>query len=183
MLRKSFPISVMVVSALLMSAPAALKAQYAINLVAGGGPNALPVLSSSIGFPGGIARDGLGNTYIADVNSSRIFKVDSTGMLTVFAGNGSGIGGEGGYSGDGGPATSAELGRPESVAVDAAGDVFIADTDNSVIRKVAARERNDHNRCRKLLPVHPSVQLLRRWRASDQRTALSARRGLRRQLR
>jgi protein gp37 len=138
MLRQKLTMSAMVVSALLLGAPAALNAQYAISTVAGGGPNGLPALSSSIGFPGGIARDGLGNSYIADVTSSRVFKVDSAGTLTVFAGNGSGIGGEGGYSGDGGPATSARLGRPEGIAVDAAGDVFIADTDNSVIREVSA---------------------------------------------
>jgi trimeric autotransporter adhesin len=136
MLSHRFTTWVMVLSMLLLGAPAVSNAQYAINLVAGGGPNGLSALSSSVGYPGGVARDGLGNTYVADSYSSRIFKVDSAGMLTVFAGNGSGIGGEGGYSGDGGPATSAELGRPESVAVDASGNVFIADTDNSVIRCV-----------------------------------------------
>lgn len=138
MLRNKLTVSVTLVSALLLAAPAALKAQYAINGVAGGGPNGLPALSSSIGFPGGVARDGSGNTYIVDVDSSRILKIDSTGTLTVFAGNGSGTGGEGGYSGDGGPATNAELGRPVGIAVDASGNVFIADTDNSVIREVAA---------------------------------------------
>ena len=127
--------SVLVLS-LLLAAPAVSNAQYAINLAVGGGPNSLSALSSSIGYPGGVARDGLGNTYITDSVSSRIFKIDSAGTLTVFAGNGSRIGGEGGYSGDGGPATSAELGRPEGVAVDASGNVFIADTDNSVIREV-----------------------------------------------
>ena len=131
-------LTVLVFSALLLGAPAALHAQYAINLVAGGGPNGLARLSSSIGRPGGIALDGLGNTYVADTTSNRIFKIDSAGTLTVFAGNELGIGGEGGYSGDGGPATSAELGAPVGVAVNAAGDVFIADTDNSVIRCVAA---------------------------------------------
>ena len=138
MLRQKLTTSAVIISgALLLCAPPAVNAQYAINLVAGGGPNNLPAISSSIGFPGGIAKDSLGNTYIPDVNSNRVFKIDSTGTLTVFAGDESATGGEGGYSGDGGPATSAELGRPEGIAVDAAGDVFIADTDNSVIREVA----------------------------------------------
>jgi trimeric autotransporter adhesin len=145
MLRQKLTMSVLVLSALLLGAPAALHAQYAINLTAGGGPNNLPELSSSIGYAGGIAIDGSGNTYVADTNSSRIFKIDSTGTLTVFAGNGSRVGGEGGYSGDGGSATSAELGRPVGVAVDAAGDVFIADTDNSVIRCVAAATGGCYN--------------------------------------
>lgn len=128
--------TLVVALSLLLGAPAASTAQYAISLVAGGGPNGLAGLSSSIGYPGGVARDGLGNTYIADSYTSRIFKVNPAGTLTVFAGNGSGAGGEGGYSGDGGPATNAELGRPEGVVVDASGNVFIADTDNSVIRCV-----------------------------------------------
>jgi len=128
---------VMVLCALLLGAPVALNAQYTINLFAGGGPNNLPATSSSIGLTGGVAKDSLGNTYISDVHSNRIFKIDPTGTLTVFAGNESESGGEGGYSGDGGPAISAQLGLPEGVAVDTAGDVFIADTDNSVIREVA----------------------------------------------
>ena len=52
-------------------------------------------------------------------------------MITTVAGNGTA-----GYSGDGGPATAAELDRPQGVAVDAAGDLFIADTDNNRIREV-----------------------------------------------
>ena len=132
--------SVLTVTALLLAAPSALRAQYAISLVAGGGPNGLSPLASSLGFPGGIAQDSTGNIYIADVDSSRVLVINSTGTptVTVFAGNGSGSAGEGGYSGDGGLAINAQLGRPDSVAVDASGNVFIADTDNSVIREVAS---------------------------------------------
>src|SRR5579871_864979 len=111
-------------------------AQYSINLFAGGGPNGLPASSSSIGNPTGVAVDASGNIYVCDTYSSRVFKV-AAGTLTVFAGNDSGAG-EGSYSGDGGPATAAGLSRPEGLAVDAAGNVFIADTDNSVIREVVA---------------------------------------------
>jgi len=131
--------TVMVLGALLLGAPSS-NAQYSINLFAGGGPNGLPALSSSIGNPGGVAVDASGNIYIADPYSSRIFKVAS-GTVTVFAGNESGAG-AGGYSGDGGPATSATLSRPVGVAVDASGNVFMADTDNSVIREVVAATGN-----------------------------------------
>jgi trimeric autotransporter adhesin len=107
--------------------------QFSITTVAGGGPNNLPATHASLGYTGGVALDGAGNTYIADSYSSQIFKIDSSGNVTVLAGNGFM-----GYSGDGGPATSASLNRPEAVAVDASGNVFIADTDNFVIREVVA---------------------------------------------
>src|SRR5208282_2834094 len=130
--------SALTLGALLFCASGGARAQYAIKLFAGSGPSGLPATSSSIGYPGGVARDGLGNTYIVDSYTNRVFKVDPSGNLTVFAGNDYGVGGEGGYSGDGGPATSAELGRPEGIALDGSGNVFIADTDNSVIREVVA---------------------------------------------
>jgi sugar lactone lactonase YvrE len=125
--------------ALVLFAPQALLAQYAISTVAGGGPNNLAAHSASIGYPGSIAFDAAGNTYIADSYSSRIFKVDMSGTLTVVAGNGTH-----GYSGDGGLATSAALGifGPEGIAVDGSGNIFIADTDNSVIREVSASTGN-----------------------------------------
>lgn len=123
------PICFVIVLAL--CAPQFSLGQYAINTVAGGGPNNLPALQSSIGYPGSAVRDTAGNTYIADSYSSQVFKVSATGMLTVVAGNGTL-----GYSGDGGPATSAALNRPESVALDSSGNIYIADTDNSVVRVV-----------------------------------------------
>ncbi|SPF44404.1 exported hypothetical protein [Candidatus Sulfotelmatobacter kueseliae] len=112
-----------------------LHAQYAITTVAGGGPNNLPSLQSSIGTVSSVAEDSAGNVYIADSNSNRVLKVATTGNVTVVAGNGSF-----GYSGDGGLATAAALGvfGPAGIAVDAAGDIFIADTYNSVIREVSA---------------------------------------------
>jgi trimeric autotransporter adhesin len=123
--------------ALVLLVPHALLAQYAISTAAGGGPNNLTALKASIGYPGSITFDAAGNTYIADSYSSHIFKVDTTGTLTVVAGNGTL-----GYSGDGGLATSAALNRPEGVFVDATGNIFIADTDNSVIREVTASNGN-----------------------------------------
>jgi hypothetical protein len=108
-------------------------AQYSISTVAGGGPNNLPALQSSIGTAGSVVLDGAGNTYISDSYSSQIFKVSAAGTLTVVAGNGTT-----GYSGDGGPATSAALALPEGIFVDGSGNIYIADTYNSVIREVAS---------------------------------------------
>ena len=105
--------------------------QFTISTVAGGGPNNLPALQSGIGYAASVARDAAGNTYIADSYSSQVFEVSTAGTLTVIAGNGTL-----GYSGDGGPASSAALNRPEGVALDSAGNIYIADTDNSVIRVV-----------------------------------------------
>ncbi len=104
-----------------------------ISTIAGGGPNNLPKLSANIGFIFGIARDPSSNFYLVAPDSARVFKISSTGTLTIFAGTGID-----GYSGDGGPATSAQVGAPEGVAADTVGNVFIADTNNAVIRMVNA---------------------------------------------
>jgi len=123
--------------ALLALAPFTAQAQKVVSTIAGGGPNNLPALSANLNQPKLMATDSAGNYYIADHNQQRVFKVDTTGNLTVFAGNG-----VAGYEGDGGLATGAELNSPSGVAVDASGNVFIADTANSVIRKVAASTGN-----------------------------------------
>jgi uncharacterized protein YjdB/RPA family protein len=81
--------------------------------------------------PWGVAVDGSGNVYIADQLNNRIRKVDPSGFISTFAGNGTL-----GYSGDGGAATAAELRTPTGVAVDGSGNVYIADNGNSRIRKV-----------------------------------------------
>jgi len=89
-------------------------------------------------FPGhGIAVDGNGNLYIADLYNNRIRKVDPSGIITTVAGTGASDSiGQGGFSGDGGPATAARLNLPDAVAVDAAGNLYIADSSNSRIRRV-----------------------------------------------
>jgi uncharacterized protein (TIGR03437 family) len=79
----------------------------------------------------GIVVDAVGNLYIADDGHHRIRKVDAKGIITTVAGTGAQ-----GYSGDGGPATNAQLWRPSGVAVDKAGNLYIADTNNRRIRKV-----------------------------------------------
>ncbi len=79
----------------------------------------------------GVSFDGAGNVYIADKNNNVIRKINSLGIVTTFAGNDTA-----GYSGDGGSAISAKLSAPCAVATDAAGNVYIADNGNNVIRIV-----------------------------------------------
>lgn len=82
----------------------------------------------------GLAVDSGGNLYISDATDNRVRKVSPSGIITTVAGAGSL--GNPGFSGDGGLATAAKLQSPEGVALDAQGNVYIADTGNGRIRKV-----------------------------------------------
>jgi sugar lactone lactonase YvrE len=73
--------------------------------------------------------DGAGILYIVDSGNNTIRRVISDGSITTIAGNGTP-----GYSGDNGPATSAQLDQPSGIAVDASGNIYIADALNDVIR-------------------------------------------------
>ena len=86
---------------------------------------------STLSHASSVASDCDGNTYIADYDNAVVRKVDARGVITTFAGNGSV-----GYSGDGGPATSAELSNPTGLVIDALGNVYISDYNNMVVRKV-----------------------------------------------
>jgi YVTN family beta-propeller protein len=91
-----------------------------------------PATSAQLHYPYGVAVDASGNIYIADGSNHRIRKLNaSTGIISTVAGTG-----VGGYSGDNGPATSAQLAFPNGVSVDASGNLYIADLDNNRIRKV-----------------------------------------------
>jgi RHS repeat-associated protein len=93
-----------------------------------------PATSAELSGPSGVAVDSSGNLYIADSYNNVIRKVTAaTGIISTVAGSGSE-----GFSGDGGVATNAELDNPSGVAVDAAGNIYISDTQNQRIRVVGA---------------------------------------------
>lgn len=111
-----------------------------ITTVAGNGQRGFSgdgqlAVNAQLSFPDDVAVDSVGNIYIADTGNWVIRKVSaSTGIITTIAGTPD----AGGYSGDGGPATKALLYYPEGMAVDASGNVYIADTNNNRVRKVTA---------------------------------------------
>jgi sugar lactone lactonase YvrE len=95
--------------------------------------------NAELSNPQCVAIDTLGNLFFTDQANNRVRKVDTNGMITTVAGNGTG-----GFSGDGGVATNAEINSATGVAVDTAGNLYIADSGNEVIRKVALGEENTH---------------------------------------
>ncbi len=108
------------------------------TMAGGGGANSVscfsgdggPAISAYLNFPDGVAVDGAGNLFIADVGNSRVRKVSPEGVITTVAGNGTQ-----GFSGDGGPAAKAQLSGPNGLALDNAGNLFISD--GLRIRKVS----------------------------------------------
>ena len=111
-----------------------------ISTVAGDGKYGMlgvggPAINAKLGQPEAVTFDSAGNLYIVDTEDNVVWEVAATtGNITIVAGTGTL-----GATGDGGPATAAELYYPEGVAVDNAGDIYIADTDNGRIRMVAAK--------------------------------------------
>jgi uncharacterized protein (TIGR03437 family) len=91
-----------------------------------------PAISARLNEPDAVAVDSSGNLYIADSSNGRVRKVSAAGIISTVAGTSAT-----GYSGDGGPATDAQLSRPRGVAVDVNGNLFIADSGNWRIRKVS----------------------------------------------
>jgi sugar lactone lactonase YvrE len=102
------------------------------NVVKVNSSGLLTILTNQTNGPGRLATDNAGNLYIADVGNSRIVKVDQSGNFSVVVGSGSC-----GYSGDGGTPASAQICFSQGVAVDSAGNLYIADTNNNRVRKVS----------------------------------------------
>ena len=90
-----------------------------------------PATQASINAPLGVFGDPLGNIYIADTGNNVIRKVDTAGIIHTVAGNGTS-----GFSGDGGPATSAQFNFPWNVVADAKGNFYISDVNNQRVRMV-----------------------------------------------
>ncbi len=94
-----------------------------------------PTTAAELAFPYGVKVDGNGNIFFTDCGNEVIRKVSSSGIITTIAGNNA----KGnGYSGDGGPATDAELNGPQGLAYDAFGNIYFADTYNNIIREVTS---------------------------------------------
>ena len=115
-----------------------LDAGGTITTVAGTGARGFsgdggPASDARLNGPYGVAPDGSGNLYIADTRNNRIRMVDAEGTITTVAGTGTT-----GFSGDGDPATAAQLNSPSGMAVDGSGNLYIADTGNHRIRKLDA---------------------------------------------
>ena len=126
--------------------------------------------AAKLNGPTGVAVGASGNLYIADTGNNAIREV-SGGVITKVAGNT-----VAGYSGDGGQATAAELDSPIALALDIAGDIFIADTLNSVIREVSGGVINT-------VAGNGFAELQRRWRPGHLRRAQPAVRRCREQCR
>ena len=91
-----------------------------------------PATSAILLQADGIAADGAGSLYISDAASHRVRKISTSGIITTYAGTGIA-----GFSGDSGPAASAQLNAPYGIAVDGGGNLYIADLGNARIRRVA----------------------------------------------
>ena len=111
-----------------------------ISTIAGNGTSGFSgdgglAVAAMISLPGGLVLDGAGNLFFADSNNDVIRRIDAvSGVITTVAG----VPQVSGYSAMGGPAISTSLSKPEGVALDAAGDLYIADTGNDAIRKISA---------------------------------------------
>jgi gliding motility-associated-like protein len=91
-----------------------------------------PAVNATLGGPWQVVVDAAGNIYVDDEGNYRIRKIDNTGTITDYAGNGNW-----GYAGDGGPATGAEFNFINGIAIDNSGNIYVSDCYNHVIRKIS----------------------------------------------
>ena len=115
-----------------------INAAGVIQTIAGGGfyhagysGDGGPALSAKLNAPVSIEVDQAGNIYFSDLGNHVVRKISTSGTITTIAGNGTP-----GYSGDGGPATQAQLNRPNGIAIDNHGNIYVAEEENHVIRKI-----------------------------------------------
>lgn len=104
------------------------KTRYYVGYTGDGGP----ATNAELNTPSGLCFDGSGNLYIADNGNTAIRKVDTSGIISTFAGGH----GWNGHSGDGGPAIAAEFSSPNDVSADASGNIYVADYQTNVVRMV-----------------------------------------------
>lgn len=112
------------------------RSQLVIRTIAGDGTPSFsgdngPASAARLNNPHGVAVDPAGNIYFTDYGNNRIRKISTTGIITTIAGTGAP-----GYSGDGGPATAADLYGPRGITADGAGNVYFSDYVNHRIRKI-----------------------------------------------
>jgi DNA-binding beta-propeller fold protein YncE len=94
-----------------------------------------PAVKARLNQPEGFAIDRAGNLYVSDSANNRVRRIDArTGVITTVAGNG-----RHGYTGDGGPATKARLSDPYGLAFDAQGNLYVAEPDEGVVRRINTR--------------------------------------------
>ena len=122
---------------LIYSAAGQSQTTFTISTIAGNGVTGYSgdggsAIDAELNDPNGVALDSAGNLYIAEFLNERVRKVGTNGTITTVAGTG-----VAGFSGDGGPATMASLNGPSRVALDQAGNLYIADSDNHRVRKVS----------------------------------------------
>ena len=135
-LTRGFPtivIAVAVVAALLGDVERPYIFTFAGTGEGGAGGDGGPATEAQLSFPNGLAVDGSGNLYVADQGNNRIRRIDLEGVITTIGGTG-----ERGFGGDGGPATEAQFNFPTGLAVDGSGNLYVADTGNTRIRRIDA---------------------------------------------
>ena len=143
-MKKNYILFLLLFALAFAGVPAAQAQPGIINTIAGNhiegyAGDGGPALDAEFYGPAGLAKDTAGNLYIADYVNNRVRKVTyATGIITTIAGTGDSAGVSGAFSGDGGPATAADLYDPSNITLDASGNVFFSDQTNHRVRKIDA---------------------------------------------